>query len=167
MEYDFRERFGRYYEEFEVGDVYKHWPGKTINEHDNDMFSLLTMNHMPLHLDKNYAEQTQHGQRLVVGLLVLSIAIGMSVVDTSGRAVAALDYEEVKHLAPTFIGDTIYAQTEVLDKRLSKSRPDRGVVKVQTSVTNQTGTQVMTLKRSFMVYTKSGAPEIKVPGRDG
>ena len=166
MEYDFRDRFGRYYEEFEVGDVYKHWPGKTINEHDNDTFSLLTMNHMPLHLDKNYAEQTQHGQRLVVGLLVLSLAVGMSVVDTSGRAVAALDYEEVKHLAPTFIGDTIYAQTEVLEKRLSKSRPDRGVVKVQTTVTNQAGTQVMTLKRSFMVYTKSGAPEIKVPGRD-
>ena len=157
MEHDFRDRFGRYFDEFEVGDVYKHWPGKTINEHDNDMFALLTMNHMPLHIDKHYAEQSQHGQRLVVGLLVLSLAVGMSVVDTSGKAIAALDYEEVKHLGPTFIGDTIYARTEVLDKRLSKSRPDRGIVRVQTTVTNHRGKQVMSLKRSFMVLTKEGA----------
>jgi acyl dehydratase len=157
MEYDFRERFGRYLEEFEIGDIYKHWPGKTINEHDNDLFCLLTMNHMPLHIDKNYAEQSQHGQRLVVGLLVLSIAVGMSVVDTSGKAVAALDYEEVKHHKPTFIGDTIYARTTVLEKRASASRPDRGIVKVETVVTNQRDEEVMSLKRSFMVYTREGA----------
>ena len=169
MEHDFRDRFGRFYEDFEVGDVYKHWPGKTINEHDNDLFSLLTMNHMPLHIDRNYAEQTQHGKRLVVGVLVLSIAVGMSVVDTSGRAVAALDYEEVKHLAPTFIGDTIYAQTEVLERRLTSSRPDRGIVKVQTTVSNQTGKSVMSFKRSFMVYTREGWDKegVIVPGRDG
>ncbi len=154
MEYDFQERFGRFYEEFEAGDVYKHWPGRTITEHDNDLFCMMTMNHMPLHIDKNYAEKSQHGQRLVVGLLVLSLAVGMSVVDTSGKAVAALEYEEVKHLGPTFIGDTIYAQTEVLEKRLTKSRQDRGIVRVQTTVTNQRGEKVMTLKRSFMVYTR-------------
>ena len=157
MEHDFRERFGRYLEQFDVGDVYKHWPGKTINEHDNDLFCLLTMNHMPLHIDKHYAEQSQHQQRLVVGLLVLSLAVGMSVVDTSGKAIAALDYEEVKHLAPTFIGDTIYAETTVLDKRESASRPDRGIVRVQTVVTNQRGQQVLSLKRSFLVPKKSTA----------
>lgn len=168
MEHDFKDRFGRFFEEFEVGDVFKHWPGKTINEHDNDLFSLLTMNHMPLHLDLNYAKETQHGQRLVVGLLVLSLAVGMSVVDTSGRAVAALDYEEVKHLGPTFIGDTIYSRTEVLDKRLSKSKSDRGIVKVETTVSNQKGEKVMTLRRSFMVYTRDGWEQegVVTPGRD-
>ena len=167
MEYDFRDRFGRYYEDFEVGDLYKHWPGKTINEHDNDMFCLMTMNHMPLHLDLNYAQQTQHGQRLVVGLLVLAIGVGISVVDTSGRAVAALDYEEVKHVAPTFIGDTIYSSTEVLEKRLTRSG-DRGIIKVAIRIWNQRGETVMTVKRSFMVYTKAAyeALDLKVPGRD-
>ena len=156
MEYDFRDRFGRYFDEFKVGDVYKHWPGKTITESDNNLFCLLTMNHMPMHLDAYLAEQSQHKQRLVVGLLVLSIAVGMSVVETSGKAIAALDYEEVKHLAPTWIGDTIYAKTEVLDKRESKSRPSRGIVKVQTTVTNQRGETVMTLKRNFLVPKHAG-----------
>ncbi|MBI3743507.1 MAG: MaoC family dehydratase [Chloroflexi bacterium] len=152
--HDFKERFGRYYEQFTVGDVFKHWPGKTINEHDNDLFSLLTMNHMPLHIDKAYAEKSPHKQRLVVGLLVLSLAVGMSVVETSGKAVAALEYEEVKHLGPTFIGDTIYASTEILEKRLLKSDQSRGIVRVQTTVTNQRGEKIMTLKRSFMVYSE-------------
>tara|TARA_B100001245_G_scaffold198712_1_gene158079 strand:- start:77 stop:553 length:477 start_codon:yes stop_codon:yes gene_type:complete len=154
MEHDFKDRFGRYFEEFEVGDVYRHWPGKTINAHDNDLFCMITMNHMPLHIDKEYAEQSQHGQRLVVGLLVLSIAVGMSVVDTSGKAIAALDYEEVKHIGPTFIDDTIYAATTVLDKRVSASRPERGIVRVETTVTNQRDQEVLSLKRSFMVTVK-------------
>ena len=154
MEHDFKDRFGRYFEEFEVGDVYRHWPGKTINTHDNDLFCMITMNHMPLHIDKEYAEQSQHGQRLVVGLLVLSIAVGMSVVDTSGKAIAALDYEEVKHIGPTFIDDTIYAATTVLDKRVSASRPERGIVRVETTVTNQRDQEVLSLKRSFMVTVK-------------
>jgi acyl dehydratase len=114
---------------------------------------MMTMNHMPLHIDKAYAEKSAHKQRLVVGLLVLSLAVGMSVVETSGKAVAALEYEEVKHLGPTFIGDTIYAQTEVLEKRMTKN-PERGIVRVQTLVTNQRGEKVMSLKRSFMVYTR-------------
>ena len=164
MEHDFRARFGRVYEEFEVGDIYKHWPGKTINEHDNDLFCLLTMNHMPLHIDLAYAQTSQHKQRIVVGLLVLSLAVGMSVVDTSGKTVAALDYEEVKHIAPTFIGDTVYAQTEVLEKRLSSSRPDRGIVRVQTTVTNQKAEKIMTFKRGFMVYTREGAKAAGVAG---
>lgn len=156
MEHDFRDRFGRHYEDFVVGDVYRHWPGKTINAHDNDLFCLITMNHMPLHIDDKYASESQHGQRLVVGLLVLSLAVGMSVVDTSGRAIAALDYEEVRHLAPTFLGDTIYAKTTVLDKRTSKTRTDRGIVRVQTDVTNQRGADVLSLKRSFMVPSREG-----------
>ena len=153
MDYDRRNHFGRTFEQFETGDVYKHWPGKTITESDNNLFSLLTMNHMPLHIDANYSAQTQHGKILVVGLLVLSLAVGMSVPETSGKTIAALDYEEVKHIAPTFIGDTIYAQSKVLDTRLSKSRPDRGIIKIQTTVTNQRGEEVMTFKRSFMVPT--------------
>ena len=158
MEHDFRDRFGRYFEEFEVGDVYKHWPGKTINAHDNDLFCLLTMNHMPLHIDENYAGESQHGQRLVVGLLVLSLAVGMSVVDTSGKAIGALDYEEVKHLGPTFIGDTIYARTTVLEKRLSASRPNRGIVKIETIVTNQKEQEILSLKRRFMAPTRDAGP---------
>ena len=158
MEHDFRDRFGRLFEDFEVGDVYRHWPGKTINAHDNDLFCLLTMNHMPLHIDEAYATESQHGQRLVVGLLVLSLAVGMSVVDTSGKAIAALDYEEVKHVAPTFIGDTIYASTTVLDRRVSNSRPDRGIIRVETVVTNEKEQQVLTLKRSFMVPVREHTP---------
>ena len=152
MDYDFRDRFGRYYEQFEVGDTYKHWPGKTINESDNELFCLLTMNHMPMHIDKHYAEQSQHKQRLVVGLLVLSIAVGMSVVEVSGKAIAALEYEEVKHLKPTWIGDTIYARTTVLEKRLS-SKGGRGIIRVETIVSNQRGEDVLTLKRSVLVPT--------------
>lgn len=152
-EIHFKDRFGRYYEEFEVGDTYHHWPGKTINEYDNDLFSLLTMNHMPLHIDRAYAEASPHKQRLVVGLLVLSLAVGMSVVETSGKAIAALEYENVKHLGPTFIGDTIYSHTTILEKKLT-SKGDRGVVRVETWVTNQRNEKTMSLRRSFMVPLK-------------
>ncbi len=146
--------YGRYYEELTVGEQVKHWPGRTITEFDDTLFSLLCMNQHPLHIDEHYASQSQHGQRLVVGLLVLSLAVGMSVIDTSGRTIAALDYEEVKHISPTYLGDTIYATTTVLEKRLSASRPDRGIVKVQTIATNQKAQQVLSLKRSFMVPLK-------------
>lgn len=157
MEHDGREHFGRFYEEFEPGDIYKHWPGRTISTQDNDLFCQITMNHMPLHIDAHYAGQSQHGKILVVGLLVLSLAVGMSVADTSGKTIAALDYEEVKHLAPTFIGDTVYAQSTVLEKRLSRSQPDRGIIKIQTAVRNQRDETVMTFKRSFMAPVKGAA----------
>ncbi len=136
-----------------MGDTYHHWPGTTINEYDNDLFSLLTMNHMPLHIDKAYAEASAHKQRLVVGLLVLSLAVGMSVVETSGKAIAALEYENVKHLGPTFIGDTIYSHTTILEKKLT-SKGDRGIVRVETWVTNQRNEKTMSLRRSFMVPLK-------------
>jgi len=148
-------QFGRCFEEFEVGAIYKHWPGRTITEYDDTLFSMLTMNHNPLHIDANYAEDTQFKQRLVVGSLIFSIALGMSVEDVSGKAIANLEFEYVKHLAPTFHGDTIYAETTVLDKKLSSSKPDRGIVTVETIAYNQRGENVLSFKRRVMVPTKA------------
>ena len=147
-------QFGRCFEDFEVGDVYKHWPGRTITEYDDTLFSMLTMNHNPLHIDANYAEDTQHGQRLVVGPLIFSIALGMSVPDVSGKAIANLEFEYVRHLAPTFHGDTIYAETKVLDKKLSQSKPDRGIITVETIAYNQRGENVLSFKRRVLVPTR-------------
>ena len=118
--------FGRYFEEFEVGQVFRHWPGRTISEADDTWFSLLTMNQHPVHIDAHYAAGTQHGQRLVVGPLVFSVVVGMSVADISGRAIANLDYSEVKHVGPVFHGDTIYAESRIADLRESKSNPTAG-----------------------------------------
>ena len=148
-------QFGRCYEEFEVGALYKHWPGRTITEYDDTLFCMLTMNHNPLHIDANYAENTQHKQRLVAGPLIFSIALGMSVGDVSGKAIANLEFEYVKHVGPTFHGDTIYAETRVLDKKLSTSKPDRGVVTVETLAYNQRGALVLSFKRRVMVPTKA------------
>ena len=120
-------QFGRSYEEFEVGATYKHWPGKTVTEYDDHLFCLLTMNHHPLHLDAHYAEETtQFGKNVVVGNYVYSILLGMSVPDISGKAIANLEIESLRHVAPTFHGDTLYGETTVLDKWESKSKDDRG-----------------------------------------
>src|SRR5579883_1962979 len=148
-------KFGRCYEEFEIGAVYKHWPGRTITEYDDTLFCMLTMNHHPLHIDANYAETTQFKQRLVVGSLVFSIVLGMTVEDVSGKAIANLEFEHVKHLAPTFHGDTIYAETTVLEKRLTSSNPERGVVTVETIAYNQRGENVLSFKRSVVVPTRA------------
>jgi len=148
-------QFGRTFEEFEIGDTYRHWPGRTITEYDDTLFCMLTMNHNPLHIDANYAENTQFKQRLVVGPLIFSIALGMSVPDISGKAIANLEFEYVKHLGPTFHGDTIYAETTVLDKKLSSSKPDRGIVTVETIAYNQRGETVLSFKRRMMVPTKA------------
>lgn len=149
--------FGRYFEEFETGQVFRHWPGRTISEADDTWFSLLTMNQNPLHIDAHYAAQTQHGQRLVAGPLVFSIVVGMSVADISGRAIANLEYQEIKHVAPVFHGDTIYAESRILDKRESKTKPDRGLVFVETRGFNQREETVLTLKRTVLVPKKPGA----------
>lgn len=149
--------FGAYLEDFEAGQFYKHWPGRTINEFDNTWFSLLTMNQHPLHIDAQYASQTQHGQRLVVGTLVFSIVVGLSVADISGRAIANLEYQEVKHVGPVFHGDTIYAETEVLDVRPSRSKPDRGTLHVATRAFNQRAEVVLTLKRTVLVPRRPAA----------
>jgi acyl dehydratase len=150
--------FGRYYEDFTVGETIEHYPGRTITAADNMLFCMLTMNHNPIHIDANYAAQTQHGQPLVVGTLVFSVVVGMTVPDVSGHAIANLEYSEINHLAPTFIGDTLYAQTEILDKRESRSKPDRGIVWVETTASNQRGDQVLSFKRAVLIPKQSAGP---------
>ena len=119
--------FGRAFEDFVVGDVYRHWPGKTITEYDDHLFCLLTMNHHPLHLDAWFGEhETVQGSNVVVGNLVYSLALGMSVPDVSGSAIANLEIESLQHRFPTFHGDTIYAETRVLEAVASRSKDDRG-----------------------------------------
>lgn len=153
--------YGRYFEEFKVGQVFKHWPGRTISEADDTWFSLLTMNQNPLHIDEHYARHTQHGQRLVNGTLVFSLVVGMSVADISGRAIANLEYEEVKHLGPVFHGDTIYAESRVLDKAESRTKPDRGIVYVETTGFNQKHEAVLSLKRRVLIPKRP--PDLAAP----
>lgn len=142
---------GLYFEEFEVGSEIKHALSKTIFESDNNFFSLMTMNHHPVHTNVDYASHNQHGQVLVVGTLVFSLVVGMTVPDISGKAIANLGYENIKHLAPTFVGDTIYARTKILDKRESKSKGDRGIVYVETIGYNQRGEDVISFRRNVLV----------------
>jgi acyl dehydratase len=149
--------YGRYLEEFEVGAVYKHWPAKTVTEADDHMFCLLTMNHHPLHINDVYAGQSQQGQNVVVGPLVYSLALGMSVSDVSGKAIANLATEELKHPNPVFHGDTLFAESEVLEVTPSRTKPDRGVVKVHTRVYKQTGELVAEFKRAVLVPKREQA----------
>ena len=145
---------GNYYEDFEVGEVIHHSLSKTIFESDNNLFSLITMNYHPVHTNADYASKQQHGQVLVVGTLVFSLVVGFTVPDISGKAIANLDYEIIEHLAPTFVGDTLYARSEVLDKRLSKSKQDRGIVYVETMGYNQDGKDVIRFRRHVLVKRK-------------
>ncbi len=144
-------QYGRYLEEFEVGAVYKHWPAKTVTEADDHLFCLLTMNHPPLHINDVYAAGSQQGRNVVVGPLVYSLALGMSVGDVSGKAIANLATEDLKHPAPVFHGDTLFCESEVLEVTPSRSKEDRGVVKVHTRVLNQEGTLVAEFKRAVLV----------------
>jgi acyl dehydratase len=159
--------YGRYFEEFTTGEVIRHWPGRTITEADCTWFALLTMNQHPLHSDAHYAaKHTQHGQRVVLGPLVFSIGIGMTVADISGKAIANLEIEKITHEQPTFIGDTLYAESTVLALRPSR-QGDRGTVTVETQVLNQRGERVMTFRRTALVPRK-GHPTLgegKLPGR--
>lgn len=145
---------GNYYESFVVGDVIHHSLSKTITESDNNFFCLLTMNHHPVHINRDYASKTQHGQILVVGTLVFSLTVGITVPDISGKAVANLNYETIDHLAPVFVGDTIYAKTTILDKRESKSKNDRGILYVETEGYNQKSESVIRFRRNVLVYKK-------------
>ena len=156
MIYESKNHYGRYLEEFQVGDVYRHWPGKTITESDNNLFCLLTMNHNPLHLDANEMLEHQHGRILIAGPLVLSLAVGLSVADTSGKAIANLEYEKVFHDAPVFADDTIYAESEVLEVHESASKSDRGVVTIETRVHKQTNERVLTYRRRFLAPKRGG-----------
>ena len=155
--------FGRYFEDFEVGDIYKHWPGKTITEADNHLFCMITMNHHPLHPNTWFAEnETVHGKNVVVGNLVYSLVLGMSVPDVSGAAIANLEIETLRHSKPTFHGDTISAETRVLEKT-ETSKGDRGIVAVETKGINQRGEEVCYFKRKVMVWKKASVPPRKRP----
>jgi acyl dehydratase len=150
--------FGRHYEDFEVGDEYRHWPGKTITEYDDHLFCMITMNHHPLHTNEWFAEnETVHGKNVVVGNLVYSLVLGMSVPDVSGSAVANLEIETLKHAKPTFHGDTIYAVTKVLDKN-ETSDGKRGIVTVETKGINQRAEEVCYFRRRVMVWKREFAP---------
>jgi acyl dehydratase len=140
----------RYFEDFAVGEVIKHWPGRTIRDFDDTWFTLMTMNTNPLHFD-------EHWKCLVNGILVFAIAVGMSVKDISEKAIANLEYENVRHLGPTFHGDTIYAETEVLEKTESKSKPDRGVLYVETRAWNQKKERVLSLRRRVLLPKRPAA----------
>ena len=142
---------GLYFEDFEVGAEIKHSLSKTIFECDNNFFSLMTMNHHPVHTNIDYASQNQHGKILVVGTLVFSLAVGITVPDISGKAIANLGYEDIKHLNPVFVNDTIYVRTKVLEKRESESKSDRGIVYVESIAYNQLGQDVLSFRRHVLV----------------
>ena len=155
----YRERFGRYFEDFTVGDVYEHRPGRTITEADNTWFALLTMNTHPIHFDAEYARHTEFGRPLVVSTLTLSILVGMSVSDTSQKAIANLGWREIKLPRPVFAGDTLYAQSAVLEKRESKSRPGQGIVTIRTTGRNQRGEIVCEFERTMLVMNRGNPLE--------
>ena len=151
-------------EDFDPGDIYRHWPGKTITEYDDHLFCMITMNHHPLHTNAWFAEhETVQGKNVVVGNLVYSLALGMSVPDVSGSCIANLEVESLLHRSPTFHGDTIYAETRVLDATPSKSKPDRGIVTVETKAFNQRGEEVCYFRRKLMVWKAAAAPAAGAP----
>jgi acyl dehydratase len=131
--------------------VLKHWPGRTIRDYDDTWFTLMTLNTNPLHFDDHFAAQSPHGRCLVNGTLVFALTVGLSVRDVSEAAIAKLEYEKILHLAPTYHGDTIYAESEILEVTPSASKPDRGIVYLETRARNQDGTVVLTLRRRVMV----------------
>ncbi len=151
---------GRFFEDFEVGDVYEHPLGRTVTTTDNAWFTLLTQNTAAIHFDRHYAEQTEFGQPLVDSTFTLALVTGQSVTDVSQNVFANLGWDEVRLPAPVFEGDTIYSQSEVLEKRESKSRREVGIVKVKTTGFNQDGEVVITFDRTIMVYKREHAPKI-------
>ncbi len=157
----YRESYGRYFEEFEVGDVYEHRPGRTISEADNTWFTLLTMNQHPLHFDFEYAAKSEFGKPLVNSCLTLSIVAGMSVSDVSQKTIANLGWDKIKLISPVYIGDTIYAESEVLAKRESKSRPTQGIVTVKTTGKKADGTQFMSYERTMLIPKRGHAVDDK------
>ena len=145
---------GNFFEDFQTGDMIRHSLSKTVFESDNNLFCLLTMNYHPVHTNQDSAASQQHWKILVVGTLVFSLVVGFTVPDISGKAIANLDYEKIEHLAPTFVGDTLYARTEVLDVRASRSKPDRGIVYVETTGYNQDGIDVIRFRRHVLIKRK-------------
>ena len=156
-EHRYRETYGLYYEDFVVGDVVEHRPGRTVTEADNIWQSLLCMNPHPLHIDSAYAAHTEWKRPLVSSAVTLSIIAGMSVSSTSAKAIANLGWDKVRLLHPVFVGDTLYAESEFLGKRLSESRPNQGIVTCATRGLKADGTVFLTCERSFLVPTRAGA----------
>jgi len=152
-----RESYGRCFEEFEVGAIYEHRPGRTVSEADNTWFTLLTMNQHPLHFDREYAKKSEFGQPLVNSCLTLSIVVGMTVSDISQKAIGNLGWTDIRLTAPVFIGDTLYAESEVLRKRESASRPSQGVVTVRTTGSKQDGTKVISFERTILIPKRGHA----------
>ncbi|MEL6236174.1 MAG: MaoC family dehydratase [Pseudomonadota bacterium] len=157
----FRERFGRYFEEFEVGHIYEHRPGRTITETDNTWFTLLTMNTHPMHFDEEYAKASEFGRTIVCSPFTVALMVGMSVTDVSQKAIANLGWSEIKLTHPLFAGDTLTAESEVLAKRESKSRPNAGLVTVATRGFNQQGTLVCAFERTILVAREGFENETK------
>jgi acyl dehydratase len=150
------ERFGGYLEDYEPGEVFRHWPGKTVTEAEDHMFCLLTMAASPLHVDRHYAAtETEFGKNIVVGTFVYSLLLGMSVPDISGRAIANLGVSELRHVAPLFHGDTLYGESEVLSVRPSQSRPGAGVLTARTDGFNQDKQQVCSFTRAILLPRRS------------
>lgn len=153
----YRESYGRYYEDFVIGDVYEHRPGRTLTESDNTWFTLLTMNQHPLHFDKVYAAKSEFGQPLVNSALTLAIVAGMSVSDVSQKTIANLGWTDIRLTTPVFVGDTIYAESEVLSKRESKSRPTQGIVSIKTIGKKSDGTVFMSFERTMLIPKRGHA----------
>jgi acyl dehydratase len=157
----FRERFGRYFEEFEVGHIYEHRPGRTITQTDNTWFTLLTMNTHPMHFDEEYAKASEFGRTIVCSPFTVALMVGMSVTDVSQKAIANLGWSEIKLTHPLYAGDTLTAESEVLDKRESKSRPNAGLCTVATRGFNQDGTLVCSFERTILVAKRGFENEDK------
>lgn len=152
----YRESFGRYYEDFQVGDIYQHRPGRTLTQYDNISFTLLTMNTHPMHFDEEYAKHSEFGRCIICSPLTVALMVGMSVTDVSQKAIANLGWTDIKLTHPLFAGDTLYAQSEVLEKRESKSRPNAGLVSVKTVGLNQDGVKVCEFNRTMLIMKRSG-----------
>ncbi len=155
----FREISGLYWEDFEPGDVYEHRPGRTLLDVDNVWFTLLTMNTQPVHFDAAYADKTEWRKLLVDSTFTLALLTGMSVRTVSAKVVANLGWDKVRATAPVFAGDTLYAESTVLSKRESNSRPTQGIVTVSTRGVNQDGVEVMSFERTMLVYRRGHSPE--------
>jgi acyl dehydratase len=151
---------GRFFEDFEVGDVYRHPLGRTVTEHDNISFSLLTMNTNQMHFNSEYAARSEFGKPLVVSTLTVAIAVGQSVTDLTQNAFANLGWDDIRMTHPVFAGDTLFSESVVLEKRESASRPHAGIVTVKTRTLNQDGDEVCSFKRMFYVY-KRGAEQLE------
>lgn len=157
----YRESFGRYYEDFNVGDIYEHRPGRTITETDNTWFTLLTMNTHPMHFDAEYAKHSEFGRCIICSPLTVALMVGMSVTDVSQKAIANLGWTDIRMTHPLFAGDTLTAESEVLGKRESASRPNAGIVTVKTTGFNQDGKVVCDFQRTMLIAKQGFDVEVK------